>query len=132
MGNYTILYMFENPRRGRQARNFTTNAPKILVLKSSSEQTFSRKLPLGAPGGFVTVCLISSKQRILVCQINLTLIWQLVCSNKCAVICPRVVMTQKHNKCSTIFTLKRYNGVVLVTNLIIWSHLIYENVTLHS
>ena len=40
--------MFENPRRGRQARNFTTNAPKILDLKSSSEQIFSRKLPLGA------------------------------------------------------------------------------------
>ena len=31
--------MFEN----------TTNVPKILVLKSSSEQIFSRKLPLGAP-----------------------------------------------------------------------------------
>ena len=41
--------MFENPRRGRQARNFITNVPKILVLKSSSEQIFSRKLPLGAP-----------------------------------------------------------------------------------
>ena len=41
--------MFENPRRGRQAINFTTNVPKILVLKSSSEQIFSRKLPLGAP-----------------------------------------------------------------------------------
>ena len=41
--------MFENPRRGRQARYFTTNVPKILVLKSSSEQIFSRKLPLGAP-----------------------------------------------------------------------------------
>ena len=41
--------MFENPRRGKQARNFTTNAPKILDLKSSSEQIFSRKLPLGAP-----------------------------------------------------------------------------------
>ena len=41
--------MFENPTRGRQARNFTTNAPKILDLKSSSEQIFSRKLPLGAP-----------------------------------------------------------------------------------
>ena len=41
--------MFENPRTGRQARNFTTNVPKILVLKSSSEQIFSRKLPLGAP-----------------------------------------------------------------------------------
>ena len=33
--------MFENPRRGRQARNFTTNVPKILDLKSSSEQMFS-------------------------------------------------------------------------------------------
>ena len=41
--------MFENPRRGKQARNFTTNAPKILDLKSSSEQIFSLKLPLGAP-----------------------------------------------------------------------------------
>ena len=33
--------MFENPRRGRQAKNFTTNVPKILDLKSSSEQIFS-------------------------------------------------------------------------------------------
>ena len=33
--------MFENPRRGRQARNFTTNVPKILDLKSSSEQICS-------------------------------------------------------------------------------------------
>ena len=41
--------MFENPRRGKQARDFTTNAPKILDLKLSSEQIFSRKLPLGAP-----------------------------------------------------------------------------------
>ena len=41
--------MFENPRRGKQARNFTTNVPKILDLKSSSEQIFSRKLSLGAP-----------------------------------------------------------------------------------
>ena len=41
--------MFENPRRGRQARNFTTNVPKILDLKSSPEQIFSRKLSLGAP-----------------------------------------------------------------------------------
>ena len=41
MGNYTIFYVFENPRRGRQARNFTTNVPKILGLKSFSEQIFS-------------------------------------------------------------------------------------------
>ena len=40
--------MFENPRRGRQARNFTTNVPKILDLQSSSEQIFFRKLSLGA------------------------------------------------------------------------------------
>ena len=33
--------MLENPRRGWQARNFTTNVPKILDLKSSSEQIFS-------------------------------------------------------------------------------------------
>ena len=41
MGNYTIFQMFENPRRGRQARSFTRNVPKILDLKSSSEQVFS-------------------------------------------------------------------------------------------
>ena len=42
--------MFENPRRGGQARNFPTNIPKILDLKSSSEQIFSktcRWVPLG-------------------------------------------------------------------------------------
>ena len=42
MGKYTIYYMFENPRRGMQARNFTANVPKILDLKSSSEQIFSK------------------------------------------------------------------------------------------
>ena len=35
--------MFENPRRGRQARNFITNVPKILDLKTSSAQIFSEK-----------------------------------------------------------------------------------------
>ena len=33
--------MLENPRRGRQARNSGKNVPKILDLKSSSEQIFS-------------------------------------------------------------------------------------------
>ena len=33
--------MFENPRRGRQPRNFTANVSKILGLKWSSEQIFS-------------------------------------------------------------------------------------------
>ena len=50
MGNYTIFLMFENPRRGRKARNFTKNVPKILDLKLSSEQNdFFQKLTLGAP-----------------------------------------------------------------------------------
>ena len=49
MGNYTIFLKFENPRRGRQARNFSENDPKILDLKSSSEQIIFRKLSLGAP-----------------------------------------------------------------------------------
>ena len=49
MGKYTIFYLFENPRRGMQARNFTTNVTKVLDLKSSSEQIFFRKLSLGAP-----------------------------------------------------------------------------------
>ena len=41
--------MFENPMRSKQARNFTTNVPKILDPQSSSEQIFFRKLSLGAP-----------------------------------------------------------------------------------
>ena len=40
MSNYTIFGGFENPRRGGQARNLTTNVPKIVDLKSSSEQIF--------------------------------------------------------------------------------------------
>ena len=49
MGNYTIVLKFENPRRGRQARNFSESDPKILDLKSSSGQIIFRKLSLGAP-----------------------------------------------------------------------------------
>ena len=49
MGNYTIFLKFENPRRSTQARIFSENDPKILDLKSSSEQIIFRKLSLGAP-----------------------------------------------------------------------------------
>ena len=38
--------MFENPRRGKK---FYNKCSEILDLKSSSEQVFSQKLPLGAP-----------------------------------------------------------------------------------
>ena len=62
--------MSENPRRGRQTRNFTTNVRKILDLKSSSEQIFFRKLSLGAPEhptstnlllSFITLCMITAQ-----------------------------------------------------------------------
>ena len=33
--------MFENPRRGREARNFKTKVPKILDIKLSTKQIFS-------------------------------------------------------------------------------------------
>ena len=49
MGNDTIFLKFENPRRVRQASNFSENDPKILDLKSSSERVIFRKLSLGAP-----------------------------------------------------------------------------------
>ena len=42
--------MFENPRRGRQARNFTKNVPKILDLDQIVfRRNIFRKLTLGAP-----------------------------------------------------------------------------------
>ena len=60
MGNYIILGGFENPRRGWQARNLTTNVPKILYLKSSSEQIFSKScrwVPLTCETKLPTVCV---------------------------------------------------------------------------
>ena len=71
MGNYTIFWMFENPRSGRQARNFTTNVPKILYLKSSSEQIFSencRWVPLNRvrnTGGFTNYSDHQYKNKVI-------------------------------------------------------------------
>ena len=62
MGNYTILKMFENPRRGKQARNFTTNVPKILDLKSSSAQIFSENQALGAHEIPIPFCRLHKPQ----------------------------------------------------------------------
>ena len=62
--------MSENPRRGRQARKFTTNVPKILDLKSFSEQIFSRKLSLGAPDSFYQTILESSPQTRFMFEIK--------------------------------------------------------------
>ena len=61
--------MFENSRRGRQARNFAKNVPKILDLKSSSEQTFSencRWVPLKF-AFFFYILEIKSRHKRLQC-----------------------------------------------------------------
>ena len=60
--------MFENPRRGRQARNFTKNFPKILDLKSSSEQIFSEKCRW-VPLSILQFCLHFA---LLLCSFNLS------------------------------------------------------------
>ena len=61
--------MFENPKRGRQARNFTTNVPKILDLKSSSEHADIsenwRWVPLACWGLFLDILNTFYKERWL-------------------------------------------------------------------
>ena len=57
-----MFLMFENPRTGRQARNFTTSVPKILDLKSSFEQIFSENYR------FVTARIIASLDFISAVQ----------------------------------------------------------------
>ena len=67
--------MFENPRRGRKAINFTRNVPKILDLKSD----IFRKLSSGAPavsvfflleavlisaGNFLTIDLFAKEKKL--------------------------------------------------------------------
>ena len=63
--------MFENTRRGREARNFTANPPKILDLKLSSEQIFSenwRWVPCLVKGvdqnAFDSILWLSPPQRL--------------------------------------------------------------------
>ena len=64
--------MFENPRRGRQARNFGKNVPKILDLKSFSEQIFSencRWVPL--PN---TETAVTNGKKVAVLKTNIPLL----------------------------------------------------------
>ena len=49
MGNCTIFWMFENPRKGRQARNFTTNVPKNSRCQIVFRTDIFQKLTLAAP-----------------------------------------------------------------------------------
>ena len=61
--------MFENPRRGRQARNPTTNVSKILDLKTSSEHIFS-KIDVGCP--WFIMAFSEQFQQISVVSFSLT------------------------------------------------------------
>ena len=63
--------MFENPRRGSQARNFTTNAPKILDLISSSEQIFSENCRWVPLNQFVVVVIVVVQWKAARCRIHL-------------------------------------------------------------
>ena len=59
--------MFENPRRGRQAKNFTKNVPKILDLKSSSENV-SSEIDVGCSCFFVFLFVGSSNSYPVECE----------------------------------------------------------------
>ena len=48
MGNYTIFLMFENPRTGKQARNFTYKCSENCRSQIVFRTDISRKLMLGA------------------------------------------------------------------------------------
>ena len=67
--------MFENPRRSRQARNVTTNVPKILDLKSSSLQIFSENWRWVPPAAVLSFFFFSSGIlviSILMCGITVS------------------------------------------------------------
>ena len=64
MGNYTNFEMFENPRRGRQARNFTKSVQIV------SRTDIFRKLTLSAPEH-----LLSRKSTSIIQASILSLIW---------------------------------------------------------
>ena len=56
--------MFEYPRMGRQARNFTTNVPKILDVKSSSGQIFSENWCWVPLNELKAVCRSLTRQKL--------------------------------------------------------------------
>ena len=64
MGNNTIFERFGNPGRGRQERNFTTNVPKILEVKSSSEHRYFPKIG-------VDISLKTPPENKMVCHYNI-------------------------------------------------------------
>ena len=94
--------MFENPRRGRQERNFKTNISKILDLNSSSEQIFFRKLLLGGPGKSWNLEELRSSIIHTVVQFNF--LCQLLCTfdlSKSVSSTPKVTLEKEKKKVET-------------------------------
>ena len=64
MGNYTIFQMFENPRRGRQARNFKQMFRKFQIANRLPNRYFP-KIVVGCPCSDSTADSNGSKRRRL-------------------------------------------------------------------
>ena len=122
--------MFENPRRGRKARNFTTNAPKNLDLKSSSEQIFSRKLPLGAPAqgshsrvilypATITWLSIVSDLNYVYRHLSFRLRWCFTAQHLLAVLRPQFLTSSSNHNLNTI-SLTKSNTVLNVFLSYFW------------
>ena len=62
MGNYTIFLKFKNPRRGRQARNFSENDPK----KEKSQRILRSRLLNTSPAA-VTHRSVTTQSALLFC-----------------------------------------------------------------
>ena len=74
MSNYTTFQMFENPRVGRQARNFTITVAKIYISNRLSNRYFP-KIDVGCPWCEVCkVCLLINKNN-RICAFSMSFMW---------------------------------------------------------
>ena len=81
--------MFENLRRGGQARNFTTNVPKILDFKSSSPNRYFPKIDVGCPCIFLRMSA-SSKNESCDNEAFFISCWNLPCAVRICTNCQYV------------------------------------------
>ena len=92
--------MFENLRRATQARNFTTNVPKILELKSSSEQIFSENWRLVPLARYISETIIGVSNTAAVvchlCHVNLlTVMTSLKLISRSSLLIPLFILTRE-------------------------------------
>ena len=87
MGNYTIFLVFENPRRGRQARNLRTKVSEFLDLNRLLNRYFP-KLDLGCPW------LLSRLSHKAFCRLlsSLFLLSKFTCCYYCSLVVAVVII----------------------------------------